>query len=30
MIIKCPLTNYDGTQWFLKFIQPAKGGLDKF
>ena len=30
MITKCPYIRYDGTQWFLKFIQSAKGGLNKF
>ena len=27
MITKYP---HNGTQWFLKIIQPAKDGLDKF
>ena len=30
MITKCLHTSYDGTQWFLKLIEPAKSGLNKF
>ncbi len=29
MIIKSLFTNYDGTQWFLKYIQPVKSRLAK-
>ncbi len=29
IITKDPHANYDRTQQFLKYIQPAKGGLDK-
>ncbi len=29
VITKGPYANYDQTQWFLKYIQPAFGGLDK-
>ena len=30
MITKYPQTSYDRIQWFLKIIQPAKNGLNKF
>ncbi len=30
IITKYTQTNYNKTQWFLKIIQPAFGGLDKF